>query len=112
MIFLAAGPDIRKGSIDGLTTMEVAPLLLALTGLPISDQLPGRLEEEVFRPGYTREHPVSRVPRYPNTIVATGHGMMGVSMAPATARLVSAMVTGRDPFVDATPYSLARFGIG
>lgn len=63
-IFLAAGPDIAQGSIDGLTTMEIAPMLLALTGLPISDQLPGRLEQGVFRPGYLAERPVTRVPRW------------------------------------------------
>jgi D-amino-acid dehydrogenase len=64
-----------------------------------------------FRPMTPDELPIlSRVPRYPNTVVATGHGMMGVSMAPATAKLVAEMVAGREPFLDVTPYSLARFG--
>ncbi len=36
--------------------------------------------------------------------------MMGVSMAPATAKLVAEMVAGREPFLDVTPYSLARVG--
>ena len=35
--------------------------------------------------------------------------MMGVSMAPATARIVSELVTGKEPFLDVSPYSFARF---
>ena len=52
---------------------------------------------------------IDRPPRFSNVVVATGHGMMGVSMAPATGRLVAEMVTGAEPFLDPTPYSLARF---
>jgi hypothetical protein len=63
-IFLAAGPDIARGEIEGLTTMEVAPILLALTGLPISEELPGRLEPSVFRPGYFDDRPVTHVRRW------------------------------------------------
>jgi D-amino-acid dehydrogenase len=44
-----------------------------------------------------------------NAVVATGHGMMGVSMAPATARLVAELVTGAEPFVDPAPYRADRF---
>jgi D-amino-acid dehydrogenase len=40
--------------------------------------------------------------RYPNLVVASGHAMMGLSMAPATGRLVAEMVCGEQPFVDPT----------
>jgi hypothetical protein len=59
-IFVAAGPDIGSGSVEGVTTMGMAPLILTLLGLPISDELTGRLEEGVLRDG----HPVQRVPSY------------------------------------------------
>jgi hypothetical protein len=63
-IFLAAGPDIAAGEIDGLTTLEIAPLLVALLDVPMSEELPGRLEERVLRPGLLDERPVRRVPRW------------------------------------------------
>lgn len=63
-LFLAAGPDIRHGTIEGLTTMEVAPLLLALLDLPISRRLPGRVDEHVFRSGYLIDRPLRHVPSY------------------------------------------------
>ncbi len=36
--------------------------------------------------------------------------MMGVSMAPATGRLVAEMIEGVETFVDPAPYSPARWG--
>ncbi len=42
-------------------------------------------------------------------VLAVGHGMMGVSMAPATAEIVAALVTGEAPPVDPAPYALTRF---
>ncbi len=63
-----------------------------------------------WRPMTPDELPIiDRAPRFANVMVATGHGMMGVSMAPATGRLVAEMITGVEPFVDPAPYALARF---
>jgi len=39
----------------------------------------------------------------------TGHGMMGISLAPATGKLISELVAGRDPCLDVSPFSLKRF---
>lgn len=52
---------------------------------------------------------IDRAPRHPNVFIATGHGRMGVSMAPATGKLVAELVTQAAPHVDPAPYSLARF---
>ena len=41
--------------------------------------------------------------------LATGHGMLGVSMSIATAGLVADLVTGRAPALDPAPYRLERF---
>jgi predicted AlkP superfamily phosphohydrolase/phosphomutase len=51
-ILLAAGPDIQAGSYQGITMMEVAPLILSLLRLPISDELPGRVPEELLTPAF------------------------------------------------------------
>lgn len=48
-------------------------------------------------------------PRYGNLIVATGHGMMGVTLAPITGRLVAAHVTGAAPPLDPVPLRVGRF---
>ena len=52
---------------------------------------------------------IDRAPRHRNLILATGHGMMGITMAPSTGRLVAEMITGSDPQIDPDPYSIKRF---
>ncbi len=72
-LFLAAGPDIAPGSITGLTTIDVVPLLASLLNLPVSDELPGRIEAGVFRGGFLDERPIARVARWDSTWEAVSH---------------------------------------
>lgn len=52
---------------------------------------------------------IDRIPRWDNALIATGHGRLGVSMAPGTGRLVADLITGKEPTVDPAPFALARF---
>jgi D-amino-acid dehydrogenase len=47
--------------------------------------------------------------RMGRTVVATGHAMKGVSLAPITARLVAQLVAGEQPEVDPAPFDPNRF---
>ena len=40
---------------------------------------------------------------------AAGHEGAGIGLAPATGELISKLITGNKPFMDATPFSPARF---
>ncbi|WP_109471912.1 NAD(P)/FAD-dependent oxidoreductase [Ornithinimicrobium cavernae] len=42
---------------------------------------------------------IGRVDGCPNAYVASGHGMLGLTLAPATAEVITAMVTGQAPGV-------------
>lgn len=44
-----------------------------------------------------------------NVVLATGHGMMGLTLAPVTAQLVAEVVAGAQPSHDLAPLSPARF---
>jgi len=44
-----------------------------------------------------------------NVMLAAGHNMLGLSMAPATGRLVAEMLDGREPHIDPKPYRPERF---
>lgn len=61
-----------------------------------------------WRPMTPDELPILERVR-PGLVLAVGHGMMGVSMAPATAELVASLVTGSEHAVDPAPYTLSRF---
>jgi D-amino-acid dehydrogenase len=51
---------------------------------------------------------IDRSPRLQNVLVAAGHNMLGLSMATGTGRLVAELLTGSQPHLDPTPYSLKR----
>jgi D-amino-acid dehydrogenase len=48
-------------------------------------------------------------PALDNLWLATGHGMLGITMAAATGRLLSELITGTVPFIDPAPYAAQRF---
>ena len=53
---------------------------------------------------------IGRPPRRHNAVLATGHHMLGMTMAPATGRLVAELVVEERPHIDPTPFSPTRFG--
>lgn len=52
---------------------------------------------------------IDRSPLFGNVTIAAGHNMLGLSMAPATGKLVAEVLGGQTPHVDPTPYALKRF---
>lgn len=53
---------------------------------------------------------IGRVPGSDNLFVAAGHGMLGVSMSPATGRLAAELLCGQTPHIDAAPFAVDRRG--
>ncbi len=51
---------------------------------------------------------IDRLPKLPNAIVAAGHGMLGLSMAAGTGKLVAELLSGTTPHLDPAPYRLNR----
>jgi D-amino-acid dehydrogenase len=82
----------------------------AFLRMPLGAEL--REEWWGWRPMCIDETPlIGPVARWHNLMLATGHGMLGVSMSAATAELVSALVTGTQPALDPAPYAPARLGL-
>lgn len=52
---------------------------------------------------------IDRVEPLKNLIIATGHGMLGLTLATGTGKAVCDMVLGRPTEIDIVPYSLKRF---
>ncbi|VXB81697.1 Amino acid dehydrogenase [Luteimonas sp. 9C] len=69
-------------------------------------------EEEWYgwRPVSVDDVPIlGRAPGHRHLWLATGHGMLGVSMSVATGHLMSDLICGRAPRFDPAPYAPARF---
>ncbi|WDI30128.1 FAD-dependent oxidoreductase [Hyphococcus flavus] len=52
---------------------------------------------------------IGRAPNLSNALIATGHCMMGLMLAPATGRLVAEMIGERPTHIPSAPFSPARF---
>lgn len=69
------------------------------------------VEEQWFgwRPmTYDSKPIIDRSPAHSNVLIAAGHNMLGVSMAPATGKLVAELLANRQPHVDPAPFALNR----
>ena len=74
----------------------------------------GELREEWWgwRPMSVDEVPIiGASKRWSNLLLATAHGMLGVSMSAATGELVASLLAATSPVIDPAPYAPARFGL-
>ncbi|MBN8679756.1 MAG: FAD-dependent oxidoreductase [Chitinophagales bacterium] len=78
------------------------------------DMLQKHLRERVwygFRPLSTDGLPyIGFAPKTANLMIATGHAMLGLSMAAATGKLVSEMASGKSTSMDVQAFGLGRLG--
>jgi D-amino-acid dehydrogenase len=52
---------------------------------------------------------IGRSPNQHNLIIASGHGMSGISMATGTGKLVSEIINDVEPHIDPTAFDVNRF---
>jgi D-amino-acid dehydrogenase len=85
---MGAAKDYLK-QVETMEAIEVRAGLRPCTpdGLPIIDTVPG----------------------YKNLIIATGHGMLGITLAPVTGKLISQLVCKQTPEIDLALMQVTRF---
>jgi D-amino-acid dehydrogenase len=77
----------------------------------LHEPLADPVEEEWcgWRPMTPDDLPIlDRTPRFENVWIAAGHGMLGISTAPATGRLLAERLGGRAPHIAPEPFALRR----
>lgn len=58
-VFLACGPQFKAGSkLEGANITDIAPTILHLSGLPVPDDMDGKVLLEAFQPDFTAQNPV------------------------------------------------------
>jgi D-amino-acid dehydrogenase len=103
MEFSGFNSDILPGRIQNLIS-GANEYLKEPVGEPVMEDGVG------MRPMVYDDMPViGRAPNHPNLVVATGHGMQGISMATGTGKLVTDIITGRTPHIDPTAFGIHRF---
>jgi D-amino-acid dehydrogenase len=86
-LYRSAGKYLRRAEFGKLEEEWYGWRPMTHDGLPIIDHLPG----------------------CGNAMIAAGHNMLGISMAPSTGRLVAEMLCGETPHIDPRPYRISRF---
>jgi D-amino-acid dehydrogenase len=52
---------------------------------------------------------IGKSPKHENLFLATGHGMLGMSMSAITGKLIAELITEQTPCVDVMPFCASRF---
>ncbi len=103
MEFSGFDTDLNRRRLDALKSAAREYLEDPL-GRPVIEEWAG------LRPMTYDDLPViGRAPGLGNLLLATGHGMLGVTTAPATGKLVAEMVCGEPPHIDPAPFRIERF---
>jgi D-amino-acid dehydrogenase len=103
MEFAGYDSSLRRARLD-LLRRAAAEYLGEPFGEPVEEEWFG------WRPmTYDGKPIIDRSRRLDNLIIAAGHNMLGLSMAPATRKLVAELLGVAEPHLDLRPYELARF---
>jgi glycine oxidase len=87
---------LRRAAVGACPALADAPLVRSWAGI---------------RPATPDMLPILGVePRDPRLVYAGGHSKNGILLAPATATAIAAIVSGRTPPIDLTPFAIGRFG--
>lgn len=64
-IVILSGKDIEKGATLSRTSVyDIAPTILALMGVPVGRDMPGRVIKEAVSPAFLNENPISWTPTH------------------------------------------------
>lgn len=106
------GSTMEFAGYDSTLNRSRLELLKAGAAVYLQEPFCEPVEEEWFgwRPmTYDGKPIIDRTLSMSNVIIAAGHNMLGLSMAPATGKLVAELLNGERPHIDLAPYSLSRF---
>ncbi|WP_372723489.1 NAD(P)/FAD-dependent oxidoreductase [Novipirellula sp.] len=112
------GSELRLGSMMEFIGYDskISKKRLGLLTQAAADYLKCKLPESFsetwygWRPmTYDSTPIIGRCPSFSNVYLACGHNMLGLSMAPATGRMIAELVSGDPPSLQAKPYQAERF---
>jgi len=106
------GSTMEFAGYDETLNRSRLSLLTDAAKLYLRDPLAEPVQEEWWgwRPMTYDSLPIiDHAPAATNVLIAAGHNMLGLTMAPATGKLVAEMLADGKTHIDAAPYSLKRF---
>ena len=79
-VFIASGPAFRSaGRVESTTIFDITPTALAVMGLPVGEDMDGRVLTEIIKDEHLRARPLSTIPSY-EPAVGKERGEVGSAM--------------------------------
>jgi len=100
-----------SGYSDSLNEKRISKLMSGAAGY-LKDPIGNPVTEEwtSLRPMTYDDMPIiDRSPEQENLIIATGHGMLGLTLATGTGKIVCDLLYGNKPEINIKPFGLRRF---
>jgi predicted AlkP superfamily phosphohydrolase/phosphomutase len=89
-VAILAGPDLRRGvALEGASIFDVTPTVLALAGLPVAEDMQGKVWQQSIKPEFLAEHPLGRIPTYETGAGPGARGGDGAAGAEASEKVKS-----------------------
>lgn len=63
-VLALAGPPIAPTRLDTTSMLDITPTVLRLAGLPVAEDMEGRVIEEAIRPAFRERFPIARIDTY------------------------------------------------
>ncbi|MFH1502985.1 MAG: alkaline phosphatase family protein [Candidatus Eisenbacteria bacterium] len=80
-VLIASGPAFRStGYFEGATVQDVAPTILAVMGLPVAEDMDGRVLIETIEGAHLREHPIEMIVSYEPLLLGEERPEIGSTM--------------------------------
>jgi D-amino-acid dehydrogenase len=106
------GSTMEFAGYDATLNRRRLDLLVQGASHYLQEPCGGPPQEEWFgwRPmTYDGKPIIDRSPTLANVWIAAGHNMLGLSMAPATGKVMAELLGGETPHLDVRPYAVTRF---
>ncbi|HEY8011173.1 MAG TPA: FAD-dependent oxidoreductase [Rudaea sp.] len=105
MEFAGYDASLNRARLDALKR-GAAEYLIEAEGPQVVEEWYG------WRPMTYDDLPIlGRAANLKNLMLATGHGMLGVTLSAVTGEMIAQLLSGRESVLDPAPFSPARFGI-
>ncbi len=100
-VLILSGPGIRAGAeVADASVLDVTPTILALYGMPVGEDMDGRVLEEALEPYFLAEHPPRTVPTYEEDTIAAHEVAPSLQDADLMEKLRALGYIGGDTVVD------------
>ena len=87
-LLILAGPPIAAGQLDTVWVLDITPTVLRLAGLPVAEDMDGRVVDEAIRPEFRERYPRTSIETYESTPLRLDEMPMPEAMAAVEAEVM------------------------